>query len=49
MLFESGIMLGTLTAVALILFFHHLPSPVSARRTSRGQRALSNFQQQQAR
>ncbi|MFE1687390.1 solute carrier family 23 protein [Streptomyces albidoflavus] len=37
-LFESGIMLGTLTAVALNLFFHHLPSPVSARRTSRGQR-----------
>ncbi|MGF1236545.1 nucleobase:cation symporter-2 family protein [Streptomyces sp. 2-6] len=25
-LFESGIMLGTLTAVALNLFFHHLPS-----------------------
>ncbi|MFF8462281.1 nucleobase:cation symporter-2 family protein [Streptomyces albidoflavus] len=37
-LFESGIMLGTLTAVALNLFFHHLPSPVAARRTSRGQR-----------
>ncbi|MFB7043081.1 MULTISPECIES: nucleobase:cation symporter-2 family protein [unclassified Streptomyces] len=31
-LFESGIMLGTLTAVVLNLFFHHLPSWRGSRR-----------------
>lgn len=31
-LFESGIMLGTLTAVALNLFFHHLRPPGRRRR-----------------
>ncbi|MEU0739779.1 nucleobase:cation symporter-2 family protein [Streptomyces sp. NPDC006134] len=32
-LFESGIMLGTLTAVALNLFFHHLRPPARTRTT----------------
>lgn len=31
-LFESGIILGTLTAVLLNLFFHHLPSPGGKKR-----------------
>ncbi|WP_425841933.1 solute carrier family 23 protein [Streptomyces fractus] len=34
-LFESGIILGTLTAVLLNLFFHHLRLPFGRRRESR--------------
>ena len=34
-LFESGIILGTLTAVLLNLFFHHLPLPGGKKRPDR--------------